>query len=130
MQAKLSVLRASRRLLRPGGRLAFLTISIAGDLSAADHRRAAAAGPPSPDGPHVSDMLHRAGYTDVAEQDVTDAYLTTARAWLTTRLRHRDAVRPLDPQMYDSRVAQGEASIAAIKDGLLHRTLHIARAPS
>lgn len=123
------MLRASLRLLRPDGRLAFFTISIAGDLSVRDHQRAAASGPPSPDGPGVSKMLEHVGYADVREIDVTADYLTTARAWLAARLRHGDTVRPLDPEMFDARLAQGEASIAAIEDGLLRRTLHIARAP-
>ena len=129
MRAKLSVLRASRRLLRPGGRLAFFTISIARDLSAADRRRATAAGPPSPDGPYLSETLDRVGFTDVREVDVTADYLTTTRAWLTARLRHRNTVRPLDPEMYDGRLNQGKASTAAIEDGLLRRSLHIARVP-
>ena len=129
MRAKLSVLRASRRLLRPGGRLAFFTISIARDLSAADRRRATDAGPPSPDGPYLSETLDRVGFTDVREVDVTADYLTTTRAWLTARLRHRNTVRPLDPEMYDGRLNQGKASTAAIEDGLLRRSLHIARVP-
>ena len=124
------MLRASRRLLRSGGRLAFFTISIAGGLSDSDHRRAAAAGPPSPDGPDVSHLLERAGFADVREVDVTADYLTTARAWLAARLRHRDVVRPLDPEMYDGRLDQGRASIAAIEEGLLRRTLHIAQVPT
>ena len=123
------MLRASRRLLRSGGRLAFFTISIADGLSVAEHRRAAAAGPPAPDGPHVSELLERAGFAEVHEVDVTADYLTTARAWLAARLRHGDTVRPLDPQMYDSRLDQGRASIAAIEDGLLRRTLHLGRVP-
>jgi hypothetical protein len=129
VRAKLSVLRASRRLLRPRGRLAFFTISIAAEVSAEDHRRAVAAGPPSPDGPRVSEMLARAGFTDVREVDVTADYLLTSRAWLAARLRHGDTVRPLDPDMYDGRLKQGRASISAIEDGLLRRTLHVARVP-
>ena len=123
------MLRASRRLLRSGGRLAFFTISIAGGLSEAEHRRAAAAGPPAPDGPRLSETLDRAGFADIREVDVTPDFLITARAWLAARLRHGDAVRPLDPEMYDGWLDQGKASIAAIEDGLLRRTLHIARVP-
>jgi hypothetical protein len=74
-------------------------------------------------------MLDRAGFTDVREVDVTADYLITARAWLAARLCHRDKVRPLDPEMYDGRLAQGKASIAAIEDGLLRRILYVARVP-
>lgn len=123
------MLRASRRLLRPGGRLAFYTISIAEGLSAAEHRRAATAGPPAGDEPHLSQLLSRAGFTDVREVDVTAEYLATARAWFAARLRHRDQVRPLDPEMFDERIAKGRRSIPAIEAGLLRRTLHTARVP-
>lgn len=121
------MLRASRRLLRRGGRFAFFTISIADELSAAEHRRAAAAGPPSPDGPDLTPLLARAGFDAIRAVDVTADYLTTTRAWLAARLRHRETVRPLDPTMFDGRVDKGEAAIAAIEDGLLHRTLYSAR---
>jgi cyclopropane fatty-acyl-phospholipid synthase-like methyltransferase len=128
VSAKLSVLRASQRLLRRGGRLAFFTISSAAGLSPADRRRAVAAGPPELDGPHVSDLLRRAGFVAVREVDVTADYLTTTRAWRTARLRHRDTVRPIGPAMYDERLAKGERAIEAIESGLLRRTLHIAGA--
>lgn len=126
MSAKLSVLRASNGVLRPGGRLAFFTISNAAGLSLVDYRRAVAAGPPALDGPEVSDMLRRAGFCDVSEVDVTDEYLATTIAWRAARLRHRDTVRPIDPAMYDERLARGEEAIEAIEAGLLRRTLHIA----
>jgi cyclopropane fatty-acyl-phospholipid synthase-like methyltransferase len=128
VSAKLSVLRASQRLLRPGGRLAFFTISSAAGLSPADRRRALAAGPPELDGPDVSDLLRRAGFADVSEVDVTADYLVTTRAWRAARLHHRDTVRPIDPAMYDERLAKGENAIEAIETGLLRRTLHTATA--
>ena len=128
MSAKLSVLRASRHVLRPGGRLAFFTISSADGLSPIDRQRALVAGPPELDGPHVFDLIRRAGFTDVREVDVTADYLVTTRAWRAARLRHRDAVRPVDPKMYDERLAKGEDAIEAIEAGLLRRTLHVASA--
>lgn len=114
-------------MLRPGGRLAFFTISVADGLSAADRRRATAAGPPSPDDARVSETLRRVGFSDVRDVDVTAEYLATTRAWLAARTRHRASVRPVDPEVFDSRVAQGLAAAAAIEDGLLRRTLHTAR---
>jgi len=121
------VLRASQHLLCPGGRLAFVTISIAAGLSPDDHRGAVAAAPPEPDRPDLSDQLRRAGFVDVREEDVTADYLDTTRAWRAARLRHRDTVRPIDPAMYDERLAKGELAIAAIEAGWLRRTLHVAR---
>lgn len=124
------MLRASRRLLRPRGRLAFFTIAVTPGLSRADHRRAVAAGPPSPTGPDLAGLLERAGFVDVAELDVTPAYLATTRAWRAARLRHRDVLRPVDPQVYDDRLAQGEQAIAAIEAGLLRRTRLVGTAPN
>lgn len=66
------------------------------------------------------------GAQEIRAVDVTTDYLTTTRAWLAARLRHRETVRPLDPTMFDGRVDKGGA---AIEDGLLHRTLYSARVP-
>jgi cyclopropane fatty-acyl-phospholipid synthase-like methyltransferase len=121
------VLRASRRLLRPGGRVAFHTISVTPGLSRADHRRAMRAGPPAADDKGGSELLARAGFIDVREYDVTEQYAATARAWREARLRHRDELRPLDPAAYDDRIARGAEAIAAVGAGLLRRTLHVAR---
>jgi hypothetical protein len=123
------VLRASKRLLRPGGRLAFLTIQVVPGLSAADHRRAVTAGPPSVAGKDTSALLTQAGFSDVWEQDVSAAYFETASAWRSARLRYRDELRPLDPAAYDERMAHGVEAIDAIQRGWLRRTLHVARRP-
>jgi cyclopropane fatty-acyl-phospholipid synthase-like methyltransferase len=115
------VLRACARLLRPGGRLAYSTIFVAPDLPPSAHRRAVAAGPPAPTTPDLAALTARAGFTDVAVTDRTDDYLATARAWLAARQRHRDALRPLDPDDYDDRVTRGRGAVAAIEAGLLRR---------
>jgi cyclopropane fatty-acyl-phospholipid synthase-like methyltransferase len=123
------VLRACRRLLRPGGRLAFLTILIAPGLPARMHRQAAAAGPSSATTPDLMELVERAGFADVRLVDVTGDYLDTARAWLAARERHRDELRPLDPADYDERIAKGRAAISAIEQGLLRRALGVASRP-
>ena len=124
------MLRASRRLLRPGGRLAFFTITVTPGLSRADHRKAVAAGPPAITGPPTTELLTRAGFVDVHEADVTAGYLDTTRAWRAARIRHRDELRPVDPAVYDDRLARGEGAIAAIEAGMLRRTFCVARRPS
>jgi len=121
------VLRACRRLLRPGGRLAFFTIEVTPDLPPDLHRRAVAAGPPTPAGPDIAGLLHRARFVDVRAEDRTSDYLATARAWLQARLRHRDEMRPVDPATYDNRIADGRVAIPAIEEGLLRRSLYVAR---
>lgn len=124
------MLRACRRLLRPGGRLAFFTIFVAPGLPRDQHRRAAAAGPPEPTGPDIADLLRRARFVDVIEVDRTTDYATTARAWLDARLRHRDELRPVDPSAYDDRIARGRGVIPFIEAGLLRRSLFVARRPA
>jgi cyclopropane fatty-acyl-phospholipid synthase-like methyltransferase len=121
------VLRACRRLLRPGGSLAFFTIFVAAGLSAADRRRAVAVGPPAPDNADLQDSLRRSGLVDVEAYDVSAAYAETARAWLAARLRHRDVLRPLNPAVFDGRINEARVAIPAIEAGLLRRSLFVAR---
>ena len=123
------MLRACRRLLRPGGRLAFFTIEVAPGLSRSDHRRAAAAGPPACAGPDIAELLARARFVDVVAEDRTSDYAATARAWLAARLRHRDEMRPHDPAAYDERIDRGRHAIPLIEAGLLRRALYVARKP-
>ena len=122
------MLRACRRLLRPGGRLAFFTIHVAQGLSLADRRRAFSAVPVAAAGPDVGDLLRRARFEVVEETDLTSAYAQTARDWLAARLKHREELRPLDPATYDDRVARGRSLIPVIEAGLLRRSLYLARA--
>jgi cyclopropane fatty-acyl-phospholipid synthase-like methyltransferase len=114
-------------LLRPGGRLAFFTIEVTQGLPPDLHRRALAAGPPTPAGPDISGLLERARFVDLVVEDRTPDYLDTARAWLAARLRHRDEIRPVDPTTYDLRIEDGKVAIPAIEAGLLRRTLYVAR---
>ena len=94
MPTKLSVLRACRRVLQPGGRLAFLTIQPAAGLSPRQRRRANEIGPP-----HVAvrtsyqSLLRSAGFVDVEAADVTSAYRATQVAWIRAIDRREEAVR-------------------------------------
>jgi hypothetical protein len=129
VRAKLSVLRACRRVLRPGGRLGFLTIRVADGLSPAQRRRAVAVGPPAPGGPDGHALAERSGFTDVRTVDVTADYLATARMWLSARERLREQLRPLGPQEYDDKIAQGRSAVLQIEAGRLRRVLVVARRP-
>lgn len=123
------MLRACARLLRPGGRLAFFTIELAADLPPDRRRLAAAAGPPLVEGPDIAAQLRRARFVHILVEDRTAEYLETARAWLDARLRHRDEIRPVDPAVYDDRIADGRAAIPMIEQGLLRRYVYVARKP-
>ena len=123
------MLRACRRLLRPGARLAFTTIRVADGLTRRERRVAIEAGPPAPTGPDGGELAQRAGFVDVESTDVTPAYLVTARAWLDARLDLRDELRPLGPAEYDEKVDQGRLAVAEIEAGRLRRTLVVATRP-
>ena len=121
------MLRACARLLRPGGRTAFFTITVADGLDPGAHRRAVRAGPRAVASRHtMGDLLRRAGYGRVRERDVTEDYGRTAEAWLVHTERHRAELRGVDAAAYDDRVSDLRTALSAISDGLLRRSLLVA----
>lgn len=124
------MLRACRRVLRPGGRLAFLTIHVAQELTVGQRRRAVRYGPPAPTGPDNAELAVRAGFVDVTATDVTADYLTTALAWQRAREQLRDELRPLGPEEYDAKRVQARHAVEEIRAGRLRRTLVTARRPA
>jgi cyclopropane fatty-acyl-phospholipid synthase-like methyltransferase len=130
LRPKLAMLTASRRLLRPGGRTAFFTIHLPAQLPPAARRRAIEAGPPAVDfrGRDYMSLLRSAGFVEVEQLDVTSAYRSTHQAWL----RHAHAMadeleRAEPPGAFAQRVEEHLAVGAAIDDGLLRRSLFVAR---
>jgi hypothetical protein len=125
------VLRASRRLLRPGGRTAFLTIHPTPGLDARQRRRAHRDGPVAV-ASHIpnADLLARAGFVEIEEIDRTSEFETTARAWIEQTDRHYDAVCELvGTADVDQRQAERRTLLGAVEDGLLRRTLLVAARP-
>ncbi len=123
------MLRACHRVLKPEGRIAYYTIYVPPDLSAADYRRitkfwpSASVGRRSP-----SEMLESAGFIDLHETDVTKQYTATARGWLEGRRRHYDGLEPaLGAASLKGKIDEGVATLAALKNGLLRRSLLTAR---
>jgi hypothetical protein len=119
------VLRALANLLRPGGRIAFTTIHVAPDLSPAEKRHAHRAGPRAvASRAPQAQLLERAGFEDVEELDVTDAFLATQRDWIAARARHRDELAALDaPGAFDQRQADHRVQLAATEAGVLRRSM-------
>jgi hypothetical protein len=122
------VLRASRRVLRPAGRLAFHTIELPPGLSTSKRRRAISIGPPAVTvRTTYPGLLRSAGFVEIDEVDLTAEYLATQRRWLAATLRHDDALRAA---LGDDAVREGierrRRTIDAIEEGLLLRTLYTA----
>ena len=125
---KFAVLRTCRRLLCPGGRMAFTTIYVPEGLDPQQHRRGVRAGPwqvttrrPYPD------LVAQAGFTDIVEIDVTDDYARTQQAWFDASETHAEALRRVTSDA-DFDLAQKNRRIAsdAIAEGLLRRSLFVA----
>ena len=129
---KLSMLRACRALLRPGGRLAFTTILVAAGLDAAEHRRAVRAGPwqvlarrPYPE------LVEQAGFTNIVDIDVSEEYGRVQASWLDATEARAEEVRRItsDLEFQDAQMDRRRAR-AAIEEGLLRRSLITADRPS
>jgi len=126
------VLRALRRLLRPGGRIAYTTIFVAPELSPAERRRAQRSGPRAV--ASRSDqrrLLISAGYVDVQMIDLSAEFATTARAWLEGWEANAEELSALDsPGAFAQRQHERQVQQRAIDDGLLRRGLFSATSPT
>ena len=122
------MLRASRRLLRPGGRTAFFTIHPTPGLTPRLRRRAHRDGPVAV-ASHLPgrQLLERAGFVDVEETDCTAEFVTVAQAWVDQCEGHRDALAGLlGADEFDERQTERRIQLQAVRDGLLRRSLLVA----
>ena len=132
LRPKLAVTRALRRVLRPGGAMAFQVIHTAPDLSDRERRRAHRSGPWAVSSRHAPDeLMHRAGFVDIGVVDQTEEFRTTAAAWIREWDSHRDELVALYGEAdFDTRQQARNVQLQAIDDGLLQRSLvHGRRAP-
>lgn len=125
------MLRALKRLLRPGGRIAFTTIYVTPGLAPAARRRAQRSGPRAvASRSEQAPLLASAGFVAIDEHDVTAEFAATARAWLTEWEANADVLAPLQPPGgFDERQRDRRAQLAAVEDGLLRRGLFSAMRP-
>ena len=101
------------------------------DLDPIRQRRAHRAGPP-----HVAarrpypELLAQAGFGEVVEIDVTDAYADTQRAWYEATESRARELRSLTSDIeFRANQTDRRLTLAAIDDGLLRRGLFTARVP-
>jgi hypothetical protein len=119
------VLRACRRLLRPGGRTAYYSIFVTPGLSKGAHRRAVRLGPRAVGAHRVQpELLKAAGFDEVVATDVTMAFLETARQWVRYAKKFECELRStLGDALFDEQQTDRAEMIAAIEEGLLSRAL-------
>lgn len=126
---KVAVLRECRRMLRPGGLMAFTTIYVAEGLGRGEHRRAVRAGPwhVTTRRPYV-DLVTQAGFTDIDDVDVTDDYARTQQSWYQA---NEDRVAELRRLTSDREFAAAQAdrrrTREAIAEGMVRRSLITSR---
>jgi hypothetical protein len=125
------VLRACREVLKQGGRLAFYTIYIPPGLPPDVYQRAKGAAPGAAGSRQAhQSMLASAGFKEIREIDVTPQYLATIRAVLAGRQRHERALRrEAGDAEFERRVTENGNAAAAVDEGLLRRSLFLARRP-
>jgi cyclopropane fatty-acyl-phospholipid synthase-like methyltransferase len=119
------VLRAKRRVLKPGGHLAFFVIAVADDLTQAERHRAIDAGPD-----HVASldgypkMLDAAGFQAVEFLDVTAEYRITLEAWIREwEAEAAGIIGLVGAGEFEERQGRRHRASAAVDDGLLQRWL-------
>jgi hypothetical protein len=102
----------------------FTTIEAAPGLSATERRRVAGAGPSAVlTRTSYAGLLASAGFADIDHTDVTAEYRETQQAW-TEAMRRRAAGigAAMGRQAFEQRLADREAALAAVDDGLLRRS--------
>ena len=115
-------------MLKPGGRLALLTIETAPDLSQRDQTQAASLGPSAvgADAP-AHELVRRAGLQVRHVEDLTAAFATTCAAiWEVRRSAERELRAVEGDEVYDIEQAKKEHMLEGIRLGLLRRSLVVA----
>lgn len=117
------MLRACRRVLKRAGRLVFFAVVVAGGIDDATLRRVEAGIPTfAPTGQPYGDLLHRAGFTSIIEQDVTDEYIATARRWMRESTALAAPLRAaVGDEVFEEKQETRRQGLAALEAGALGR---------
>ena len=125
------MLRACRRVLKPGGRIAYFNIFIAEHLPDETRRRIAKAGNPSVySRSEQLALLRSAGFVNIEATDVTPEYLRVQRAMYEASGRHARALRRVQGRdAFEERQRNRSRTLVGIEAGVLRRSLFVAERP-
>jgi len=125
------VLRACRRVLKPGGRIAYFNIFVAEHLPDETRRRVAKMGNPSVySRAEQLGLLRSAGFVNIEEKDVSGEYLRVQRAVYEASERHARALRRAQGrETFEERQRSRLRTLENIEAGALRRSLFVAERP-
>ena len=117
------MLRACAQALKPGGRIAFLTIQPTPGLDDRRRRVANQLGPQEVTlRTSYQSLLRTAGFSDISAKNVTEEYRSTLRRWIDATETRKILIRKLvGDDVYEQRAANREQDLQAVDDGLLSR---------
>ena len=129
LEPKRDVLNECRRVIRRGGKMAFSVISIAPDLSAADHARAVDSGPPYVEAECGYPELLTATGWDVTDQiPASGDYEETGRRYIReVEARADEMIELLGEAEFDELLAKRHRNVDAVAEGIVRRNLFVAR---
>ena len=118
-------------MLKDGGRIAFLVITVADDLGPDDLATALEQGPEygqADEGYHA--LMERAGFTDITSEDITATFRDTQLAWIEAWEEDAAALRAaVGEEDFEERRESRLGTAAAIDAGLLGRHRFTGRVP-
>jgi hypothetical protein len=111
--------------------MAFHVIHVGLGLTERERRRAHRSGPWAVSSRHEpAELMHRAGFVDIAVVDQAEEFRATAAAWIAEWDANRDALVALHGDSeFDARQQERRTQLGAVDDGLLARSLVIGRRP-
>ena len=130
LSQKREVLDECRRVVPPGGRMAFTVLEVMPGLSPLDHGRGVECGPEYVDSDiSYTDLLTETGWSEVGSQDLTDQFGAMAQRRLTARETRRDRlVELLGRDRVEEVLEANRKRIASVEEGLLRRCMYLAKA--
>lgn len=121
---KRKALAECRRVIRPGGRMAFSVIYIAEGLSAAGYAAAAATAPDFAEtDTSYPTLLSETGWATIQRHDLTAEFMDSCIRKLNAEEDQRAGLEPLISRNFDERQAQIRRRIAVLEQGHMRREL-------